>query len=63
MEEFRSVFEEFGEEDEERVDKATVEMLKRFDHDKSVGSAEEEFRKAQEIEASLRKEYSGVNSA
>jgi hypothetical protein len=62
VQEFMSVFGQFGGEDEERVDKATLEMLKRFDNDQAVGIAEKEFKQAQEIEANLLKEYEKLNA-
>jgi hypothetical protein len=63
VQEFRSVFQEFGGNEEEQVDKATLEMLKRFDNDQDVASAEKEFKQAQEIEAALVREYGGLNAS
>jgi hypothetical protein len=37
-------------------------MLERFNYDKSVATAEEEFKKAQEVKTSLLKEYVGLNA-
>jgi hypothetical protein len=63
LEEFRSVFQDFGGNEEEQVDEATLEKLKRFDTDQAVATAEKEFKKAQEIEAAFLKEYVGVNAS
>jgi hypothetical protein len=62
VEEFRSVFQEFGDDEEQRVAKATLEMLKQFDNDQAVATAEKEFNLAQEMEAAFVREY-GVLSA
>jgi hypothetical protein len=53
IEEFRSAFRQFDSEDEQRVAKATTEMLKRFDNNQAVAAAEKEFKQAQEIERIL----------
>jgi hypothetical protein len=63
VQEFISVFRRFNGEDEEQVDKATFEMLKRFDNDQAVATAEKEFKQAQEIEAEFLKEYVGLNAS
>jgi hypothetical protein len=63
VEEFRSIFQQFGGDDEEQVDKATLEMLKRFENDQAVATAEKEFKQAQEIEADFLKEYVGLNAS
>ena len=62
VEEFRSVFQQFGDDDEERVAKATLAMLKRFDNDQAVAAAAKEFKEAQEIETAFLKEYSTLGS-
>jgi hypothetical protein len=63
IEEFRSTFRQFDKEDEHRVAKATIEMLKRFDHDQAVAGAEKEFLQAQEIEAAFARDFDGLDSA
>jgi hypothetical protein len=63
VKEFISVFQEFGGDDEERVDKATLEMLKRFDKDQAVAKAEKDFKQAQEIEANFLREYGRFNAS
>jgi hypothetical protein len=62
VEEFRSTFRQFGGEDEQRVAKATAEMLKRFDSDQAVAAAEKEFAQAQEIEAAFVRDFDGLDS-
>lgn len=63
VEEFRSIFQTFSDDDKERVDKETLEMLKRFDNDQAVITAEKEFKEAQEIQADFLKEYGGLNAS
>jgi Ca2+-binding EF-hand superfamily protein len=55
VEEFRSAFRLFDGEEEQRIVRTPVEMLKRFDNDQAVAAAEKEFKESQEIEASLLK--------
>jgi hypothetical protein len=62
IEEFRSAFREFDSEDEQRVAKATTEMLKRFDNNQAVAAAEKEFKQAQEIEAVFVRDFDGLDS-
>jgi hypothetical protein len=44
---------------QQRVAKATIEMLKRLDHDQAVAAAEKDFKQAQEIET----DFDGLDSA
>ena len=62
IEEFRSAFRQFDSEDEQRVAKATTEMLKRFDNNQAVAAAEKEFKQAQEIEAVFVRDFDGLDS-
>ena len=50
-------------EDEQRIAKATIEMLKRFENDQTVGAAEKEFDEAQEIEAAFDRDFDGLDAA
>jgi hypothetical protein len=63
VEEFRSIFRQFDGNDEERVAKVTIEMLKRFNNDQAVAAAEKEFKQAQEIEAAFMREFGVLDSA
>jgi hypothetical protein len=63
VDEFRSTFQTFSDDDRERVDKQTLEMLKRFDNDQAVLTAEKEFKEAQEIQADFMKEYGALDKA
>jgi hypothetical protein len=63
VEEFRSIFQTFGDDDQERVDKETLEILNRFDSDQAVITAEKEFKEAQEMQADFMKEYGGLNAS
>ena len=48
-------------EEEQRVTKATVEMLKGFGNDQAVTAAEKEFTHAQNIEADFVKDFDGLD--
>jgi hypothetical protein len=50
-----------GEEDQ-RIARSTVEMLKGFDNDQAVAGAEKEFEQAQEIEAAFVKDFAGLDA-
>ena len=63
IEEFRSAFRLLDGEEEQRVAKATVEMLKEFGKDQGVAAAEKEFTRAQNIEADFVKDFDGLDSA
>jgi hypothetical protein len=63
VEEFRSIFQTFGDDDQERLDKETLEILKRFDSDQAVITAKKEFKEAQEMQADFVKEYGGLNAS
>ena len=63
IEEFRSAFRVLDGEEEQRVAKATVEMLKGFGNDQAVSAAEKEFTHAQKIEADFVKDFDGLDSA
>lgn len=63
IEEFRSAFRLLDGEEEQRVAKATVEMLKGFGNDQAVSAAEKEFTHAQKIEADFVKDFDGLDSA
>ena len=43
IEEFRSALRQFGPDEEQRIAKSTLEMLKQFDFDRAVAAAEKEF--------------------
>jgi hypothetical protein len=62
VDEFRSIFQTFGDDDMVRVDKETLEMLKRCDNNQAVLTAEKEFKEAQEIQADFMREYGGLNA-
>lgn len=62
VEEFRSAFRLLGGEEEQRIARTTVEMLKRFDNDQAVAAAEKEFEQAQEIEAAFAKDFAGLDA-
>ena len=63
VEKLRSAFCLLDAEEEQRVAKATVEMLKRFDNDEAVVAAEKEFKEAQEIETAFDRDFAGLDSA
>jgi hypothetical protein len=63
VEEFRSAFRLLNWEDEQRIAKATVEMLKRFGNDQAVGAAEKELNEAQGIEAAFDRDFDGLDAA
>jgi hypothetical protein len=63
VQEFRSAFRLLNWEDEQRIAKATIEMLKRFENDQTVGAAEKEFDEAQEIEAAFDRDFDGLDAA
>ena len=57
IKEFQDVFNQFGDEQEQRVAKATAEMLQRFENDEAIVPAEKEFERAQEMEGSFDKDF------
>jgi hypothetical protein len=61
VEEFRSAFRLLDGEEEQRIVRTTVEMLKRFDNDQAVAAAEKEFEQAPEIESAFHKDYDGLD--
>jgi hypothetical protein len=61
--EFQEVFNQFGDEQEQRVATATVQMLQRFENDEVIVPAEKEFERAQEIETSFDKDFDGLDGA
>lgn len=60
--EFQEVFNQFGTEQEQRVAKATAEMLQRFENDQVIVPAEREFERAQEVERAFEKDFDGLDS-
>jgi hypothetical protein len=63
VDEFRSIFQTFGDDDRERVNNETLEMLKRFDNDQAVLTAEKKLKEAQEIQAEFLREYGALDKA
>ena len=63
IKEFQDVFNQFGDEQEQRVAKATAEMLQRLENDQGIGPAEKKFERAQEVERSFDKDFDGLDSA
>jgi hypothetical protein len=49
-------------EEEQRVARTTVEMLKRFHNDQAVAAAEREFEQAQAKEAAFVKDFGGLDA-
>jgi hypothetical protein len=60
---FQDVFHDFGDEQEQRVAKATAEMLQRLESDEVIAPAEKEFERAQEVKRSFDKDFDGLDSA
>ena len=60
---FQDVFNQFGDEQEQRVAKATAEMLQRLESDEVIAPAEKEFERAQEIESAFDKDFDGLDGA
>ena len=63
IKEFQDVFNQFGDEQEQRVAKATAEMLQQFKYDEGIAPAEKEFERAQEIERAFEWDFDGLDSA
>jgi MinD-like ATPase involved in chromosome partitioning or flagellar assembly len=63
IKEFQAVFNQFGDEQEQRVAKATAEMLERLKNDEGIGPAEKEFERATQIERAFEKDFDGLDSA
>jgi hypothetical protein len=63
IKEFQDVFNQFGDEQQQRVAKATAEMLQRLENDQGIAPAEKEFKRAQEVERSFDKDCDGLDSA
>ena len=63
IKEFQDVFNKFGDEQEQRVAKATAEILQRLENEQGIAPAEKEFERAQEVERSFDKDFDGLDSA
>jgi hypothetical protein len=62
VEEYRSAFRLLDWEEERGIAKTTAEMLKGFENDQAVATAEEEFNEAQEIEAAFDRDFDGLDA-